>query len=347
MINRAKKKNAGVIFGLFVILAQGAFASSFSYNYNNPTDGGQNDGFDAGYTSSPGPWVYNSTQKWQRRVRADYGLQGGIPGGSFGLTMRSREDNGNGTITGIYNGSTTTVPSTTLSLDLSGVGATFKMSIGWTPNPARTLQAAGSNVGNLIAMMGMVSVPTPASLNTMYLGSSPSLFFAIRETGGTNVGTNQYSRSTMEIRNSLTTNATASDLANYGSKDFFVVPPTLGAYYYYMFELTFENMGYTSNLANFKVSTLLTTYISNPALGTNTLQSTQNLGSRTVASSLDAIELATMRPAVGNHILDGANVTVTGTTYDAFSTSVIPEPTALGLAALGLLAFAHLRKRKR
>ena len=57
--------------------------------------------------------------------------------------------------------------------------------------------------------------------------------------------------------------------------------------------------------------------------------------------------LATMRPAVGNHILNGANVTVTGTTYDAFSTSVIPEPTALGLVALGLLAFAHLRKRKR
>jgi len=260
------------------------------------------------------------------------------------LTIRSRAANGEGTLTGIYNGNFTNNQPGSFLMDLSGVGSKFTMSMGWTINPAGTLQDIGSNVGNLIAMMGMVSAP--GNLTGVHLGSAPSLYTAVRETGANQ--TASISIATVEVRSNLTTNATTPPALGTLSTgtNFRASNDPANQYFYYLFDITYQNTGYSGSNATFGVSMNIAQYSMNVTTGVATLANgTFASGSSNFTSTLNATQLMSMRPALGIHIVNGADVSVTGTTYDHFATAIVPEPTAVFLLGLGAMLYTSRRRR--
>jgi len=357
---------AWIALGAALVLWQAEPAAAmnsytFSYNFSEVTDGSATQNLNAGYLINDpagSPWVYNSDASWQRRLRSGYGLEDGPAGidDDDGLTFRSRAGNGNGTVTAIYNGNGTgNFSSTPLVMNMSATGSKYRILQAWTPNPATTFAGNGSNVGNEIWQMGMVSAPTAGSLNGSFLGTTSSLYVGMRETSILKNATTNITYGGIEVRNVDTTNATSpSPLATLTSNQGFAAKNAslpAGSYYYYVFDLVFENTGFLSGNATFSITAGYSTYIVNPTTNNSTLQGNFTLGSANVTSTLNATALGGMRPALGYHVLNGIDVSITGVTYDYFDTSIlteiIPEPAAFALLGLGALAFVTRRRRQR
>ncbi len=336
---------------------------SFSYNFTTGPRLQNTSGLYADPSISP--WVFNSVLDNGAAVNAQmrYRAAERLPSGSspdVGVTIKSRITGGvggNGTM--IYFGNTTGVSPVPFVMDLSSVGSTFTMTMGYAPNPSATgIQDQPPNVadiGSQLMKMGMVSVPNPTgSGRAQTLGISDSLFIDYREVTSvaTDLPNNVLGSTTgyYEVRtlNSGTTPATGVTQLSPGTVTLQAMN-TANDYNYYVYNTTYTNVGYDlGGEALFDVLVNVQTYsINRTTFATSALGSPTTYTLANVSTDLSATDLTTMYAALGYRYPDTSLISVTGSTYDYFSTNVIPEPAAFTLLGLSLLALLPRRRARK
>lgn len=341
---------------------------SFSYNFTSSSGGNNQRIDDAVTTTGLGPWSFTSVADnnttangAQIRVRTPDGLPA-VPGPSpdiYGITIRSRAASagnaGNGTLT--YYGNTSGTSSVPFVMDLSAVGSTFTMTMGYAPNPAssgiRDQPPNVGDVGSQLMKMGMVSVTNKS--NPATLGINDSLFIDYRETtsvaGSSGSTTGFYEVRTLNSGTSVATGVTQLGGVTLQAGNATSATDTNFEYYFYVYSTTYTNAGYdTGGEALFNVVMSVQTYtINNPTGATAAFGAPTTYTANNVSTDLNATDLTTMYAAMGYRFPNTAMVSVTGSTYDYFSTNItnIPEPTAVGLLGLSAMALLPRRRRKR
>lgn len=357
-LNRARTVILGTILGAAGLAATLSTQAQYEFSYNFTT--GPNIENTSGlYTGGNiSPWVFNSeldngsAVNAQMRYRTDERLpNGGTP--DVGVTLRSRitgPSAGNGTM--IYYGND--ISGDPFVMDLSEVGSTFTMTMGYAPNPADSgMRDGGANVadvGNQLMKMGMISAPTGQDHT---LGNSPSLFISYREISGVKTDLpNGVLGSTTGYYEVRTTNAASGIEGQLGTGTVTLqAMNTASDYNYYVYETTYTNVGYESGEALFNIVVDIQAYsINRTTFAISTLGTLSSYELLNVDSDLDATELQTMVVALGYTYVDTSKISITGSTYDYFSTNidvtVIPEPAAFALVGLSMLALVPRRRRR-
>jgi hypothetical protein len=252
----------------------------------------------------------------------------------------------------VYMGNATSgdTPGTPFSMDLTAVGSSFTMTMGYAPNPAvtgiRDQPPNVSDVGSLLMKMGIVQTTTGSAT----LGSNPSLFISFHEVTSVATSLPGTLGSTTGFYEVRTTNGTSAGLSVTGTNTVTLqAMNTADNYNYYVYETTYTNVGYQGGEALFDIAIEVQTYSINrttfavSALGGPTTYTIDDYD-----SNLTVAQLTNLRPALGYSFPNVGAVSVTGSTYDYFSTDigVIPEPTTGVLAALAAVYLLPRRRRK-
>lgn len=343
-------------------LAQAQY--SFSYNF---TTGPANQNTSGLYTDAGiSPWIFNSEAdngttaiNAQMRYRTDERLPSGTTP-DVGVTIRSRvagPGGGNGTM--VYMGNTTTPTSVPFVMDLSAVGSTFTMTMGYAPNPSVTgihdQPPNVADIGSQLMKMGMVSMPVATGTNrAVTMGINDSLFIDYREitSVATDLGNGVLGSTTgyYEVRtlNSGTSAATGVTQLSSGTVSLQAMN-TANDYNYYVYNTTYTNVGYDlGGEAIFHVQMNVQAYsINRSTFAVSTLGGPTSYSVNNVSTDLNSTDLKTMYAALGYRFPDTSLISVTGATYDYFSTSVIPEPAAVSLLGLSLVALLPRRRRRK
>jgi hypothetical protein len=253
----------------------------------------------------------------------------------------------------VYMGNATsgTSAGTAFSMDLSTVGSSFTMTMGYAPNPAvtgiRDQPPNVSDVGSLLMKMGVVQTST----GSVTMGSAPSLFISFHEITSVSTALPGTLGSTTGYYEVRTTNATSAGTSFTGTNTVTLqAMNTADDYNYYVYETTYTNSGFQAGEALFDIVVEVQAYsINRTSFAVSPLGSVATYTINDYDTNLTASQLTGLRPALGYSFPNVGAVSVTGSTYDYFSTDIgaIPEPTAAAMVSLAAIYLLPRRRKAR